>query len=365
MGSLQLALAVLGGLVLAAVIAYNTISEHRQRPRTVDAKRGGQESGSQNREPELGLGVAGFSLAEERTEPVLDGGGAVAASAVPRAAVAAGFPGQLQHATDALVPIALDGRIVDGVTVLAAMPTTCRAGGKPYLIEAQAEGGSGWEQPVGGQRYQALRAGVLLANRRGALNEIEFSEFIIKLQQFADAIGAELEIPDMATEVARARELDDFASGHDAGLEFFIRTNHSPWSPGFVIQHATDLGFVQERVPGRMGWPSDDGQEIVLELNLGDGVTELDDELMGHSIRQVSLSFDVPRVPAEQAPYVLLCQLSEQLAQRLGGWVTDDSGRALEPAFLDEIGIDVGQLYAELEDAGLAAGSAAALRVFN
>ncbi len=44
-----------------------------------------------------------------------------------------------------------------------------------------------------------------LANRMGALNEIEFSEFVMKAQGFADAINAAPDFPDMLQEVARAR----------------------------------------------------------------------------------------------------------------------------------------------------------------
>jgi hypothetical protein len=65
-----------------------------------------------------------------------------------------------------------------------------------------------------------LQAGVQLANRTGPLNEIEYSEFVMKAQAFADALGGTPDFPDMLQEVARARELDQFASQHDAQLGF-------------------------------------------------------------------------------------------------------------------------------------------------
>ena len=37
----------------------------------------------------------------------------------------------------------------------------------------------------------------------GALNEIEFSEFVLKIQHFSDAINGAPEFPDMLDEVAR------------------------------------------------------------------------------------------------------------------------------------------------------------------
>jgi hypothetical protein len=43
---------------------------------------------------------------------------------------------------------------------------------------------------------------VQLANRMGALNNIEFSEFVVKTQAFADAVGGTPSFSDMLEEVA-------------------------------------------------------------------------------------------------------------------------------------------------------------------
>ena len=44
-----------------------------------------------------------------------------------------------------------------------------------------------WEAPAAGRRYGELQAGVQLASRTGALNEIEYSEFVQRMQTFAEA----------------------------------------------------------------------------------------------------------------------------------------------------------------------------------
>ena len=51
----------------------------------------------------------------------------------------------------------------------------------------------------------AFQVGVQMANRMGALNEIEYSEFVVKAQAFADAVNGAPEFPEMLDEVARAR----------------------------------------------------------------------------------------------------------------------------------------------------------------
>jgi hypothetical protein len=44
--------------------------------------------------------------------------------------------------------------------------------------------------------------------------------------------------PDMRQEVARARELDQFASDHDAQLAFVLRARRAAWSPSYIVQMA-------------------------------------------------------------------------------------------------------------------------------
>jgi len=122
-------------------------------------------------------------------------------------------------ALDALIDVIAAVEIdhpVSGDAALQAMPATRRVGSKLFSLEGLNTETGLWEHPRNGQRYSAFQSGVQLANRTGPLNEIEFSEFVTKTQNFADAINGAPEFPDMLEEVARARELDSFASAHDA-----------------------------------------------------------------------------------------------------------------------------------------------------
>ena len=67
-----------------------------------------------------------------------------------------------------------------GEAVLAAFPPTSRVGSKPFAVEGFNVATAAWEVPAAGARYSALQAGVQLANRMGALSEIEFSDFVVK-----------------------------------------------------------------------------------------------------------------------------------------------------------------------------------------
>jgi len=152
---------------------------------------------------------------------------------------------------DAITPIEVES-LVSGDAILAALPHTRRVGTKPFAVEGLNELTGEWEAPAAGRRYSAVQAAVQLANRVGAIHEIEFSEFVIKAQAVADQLNGDTVFPDMLEEVARGRELDQFASAHDAQLSFTLCAKASAWSPGYIQQHAARLGFVAGGIPGRI-----------------------------------------------------------------------------------------------------------------
>jgi hypothetical protein len=265
---------------------------------------------------------------------------------------------------DVIAPIALDGP-ASGDAALAAMPTTRRAGSKPFAVEGFNDNTRQWETPAPGQRYSAFQAGVQLANRVGALNEIEYSEFVMKAQAFADALNGAPEFPEMLHEVARARELDQFASGHDAQLSFTLRARSAAWSPGYVQQHAARLGFVPGAVPGRMVLPASvTGMPPVLGLAF-DTQAALADDPAQSAIRDVTLSLDVPQVQRSEQPFVRMRESAITLAASMDGIITDDNGQVIRVEGLDVIGADLEQLYDTLDARDLSAGSPLARRLFS
>jgi hypothetical protein len=231
---------------------------------------------------------------------------------------------------DAIAPVQV-GQAVPGELALQAQPATRRAGNKPFAIEGMNQTTRQWEPLQPGQRYLGFQAGVQLANRTGALNEIEFSEFIAKVQRFADALGATPDVPDMLQEVARARELDQFASEHDAQLTFMLRARQASWSAGYVQQNASRQGFLPGSMPGRMALPSPTpGMPPVLVLNY-DPQAAMADDLDTSVVREFLLSLDVSQVPRGEQPFVQLRQVAERLCQTMDGVLCDQNGYRCRP----------------------------------
>lgn len=341
MSNLTLGLAILGGLILAAVVAHSAWTSRRNAPKQA--------------EPLVPAGTADSTDAPRR-EPALD------ADVMPPAAPEK-KPG-LDALIDVIAPIALE-HPASGDAALAAMPSTRRAGSKPFAVEGLNDSTRLWETPVPGQRYSNFQAGVQLANRVGALNEIEYSEFVVKAQAFADALNGAPEFPDMLHEVARARELDQFASGHDAQLSFTLRARNAAWSPGYVQQNAARLGFVPGAIPGRMVLPASvPGMPPVLGLAF-DTQAALADDPAQSAIREVTLSLDVPQVQRSEQPFVRMRESAITLAASMDGIITDDNGQVIRVEGLDVIGADLEQLYDTLDARDLSAGSPLARRLFS
>lgn len=339
MSGFTLGLVILGGLVLAALVAWNAWTTRRNMPRQAQAP----------------VVAEAAVQPEERSEPVFD---------VPLSPPPPEKKPGLDALIDVIAPIAVDAA-VSGEAALAALPPTRRAGSKPFAIEGRNEATQDWETPRAGQRYTAFQAGVQLANRSGALNDIEYSEFVMKAQAFADAVNGAADFPEMRDEVSRARELDQFASTHDAQLGFTLRARNAAWSPGYVQQSAARLGFVAGAMPGRLVLPASvQGGPPVLVLAFSTQAALAEDP--AHSaIRDVTLSLDVPHVPRSEQPFMRMRDAAIALAASMDGLITDDDGRVIPAEALDAIGSDLEQLYDTLDARDLSAGSVQARRLFS
>jgi hypothetical protein len=302
----------------------------------------------------------------ERTEPSL-GASAEADDTQPDLRPAVRRLPRLDALIDALVPLALEAP-VSGEAVLAHLPPSRRAGSKPFYIEGLDTETGEWDSPAPGRRYSELQAGVQLASRSGPLNQIEYSEFVQKVQAFADALGATPEPPEMGEVVERARELDGLTSELDAQLALTLRSNGVAWSVGYIQQCAARQGFVSGVGPGRLVLPAvEEGAPPVLLLSIDSqaALAAMGDPQPAAAVREFTLSLDVPQTPQSAEPYPAWHRSATALAEDMDASIVDDQGRPLALAAFAAIAQDLVQLYQRLEALDLAAGSPAARRLFS
>lgn len=358
--TLTMALAIVAGLLVVALAVHSFWSAQRAGPRRADG-----ELPAHHQRVEPGLGGAADPLA-----PAADADALAADAEAPPLGELRPLPAaqrrmaRLDPLIDAIAPLTLEAP-VSGDLVLAHLPPSRRAGTKPFHIEGLAVDSGDWEAPAAGRRYSELQAGVQMANRSGALNEIEYSEFVQKVQHFAEAVGAMPDFPDMLDVAARGRELDGFAGPHDAQLGMKLRANSAAWSVGFIQQSAARQGFVPGALPGRLVLPSpDEGAPPVLVLAF-DSQAALSEDPAAAALREVVLSLDVPQTPESAEPFTAWQEVARALAASMDGTLVDDRGWPITLQHFTGIAADLKVLYAALESRDLAAGSAAARRLFS
>jgi hypothetical protein len=352
--NLTTALVVLAVLVLAGIVAQGMWKARRLKARPV------------------GLNVVVGDDPGERREPSL--GGDLPAAADADLPASAPRPDsrlapvrrtiRLDALIDAIATLSVDAPIA-GERVLPHLPGANRVGTKPFYIEGLNSESGEWESIVPNARYGELQAGVQMANRHGALNEIEFSEFVQKLEAFAQAIGASTDLPDMLESVARARELDAFASQHDAQLVALLRANSVAWSVGYLTQVAQRHGFVPGAVPGRLVLPAvEEGAPPVLVLGFDAQAALADDP--GHAaVRELSLGLDVAQTEELAEPFAAWHGCARKLADDLDAVIVDDQGQTITLHAFSAIHAELTRLYEALMAHDLAAGSPGARRLFS
>jgi hypothetical protein len=343
--SLTVALLVAAAVALAALAGHGWWSARRALPRKAEGV------------------VMPVEPTMQRVEPTL-GSAASAVAATPAAAAARRLSARVDALIDAIATLGLESPVA-GETVIAHLPASRRAGGKPFFIEGLNTETSQWEAPQAGARYGELQAGVQLANRSGALNEIEYSEFVQKIQGFADALGAVPDFPDMLDVRARAKELDAFAGAHDAHLAIHLQANAAAWSVGYLRQCAERHGFVPGTMPGRMVMAgAEEGAPPVLVLSF-DAQAALSEDPQQAAVRRLTVSLDVAQTNEAADPFGAWQAVIRALADEMDATAIDDDERPITLQHYTTIASELKALYSALESRDMAAGSAVARRLFQ
>ncbi|MGJ7917886.1 cell division protein ZipA C-terminal FtsZ-binding domain-containing protein [Massilia sp. LXY-6] len=255
---------------------------------------------------------------------------------------------------DCLIPLNIEGAL-RGEKILPALQKLRRVGNKPVHFVGLAVNGD-WEPIVHGGVYTRLQAGVQLATRATALNELEYSEMVTRLRAVADEIAAEPEVPDMIEVMSEAKNLHRFVAGHDAQLGVNLASKGAPWAMSTLIGALENAGF-DVRPDGRFAMP--DGEAGVLftlstNVNLGADTTS-----------RLTLLLDVPCVAPAKDGFGKMIDCAKSLELRLDAAIVDDFDQPLSDQALGEIAGQVREFYQEMEAADIPAGSTRALRLFS
>ncbi|MES2317222.1 MAG: cell division protein ZipA C-terminal FtsZ-binding domain-containing protein [Pseudomonadota bacterium] len=341
----------IGAVIVVAVIVYNKWQEHKARKSVARAFSSDHDDvlmREEIREPSFSSGsTSGGGDIEPHLGPVLPG----TDPAVSSAELATSLVDPL---IDCLIPLALEVA-VRGDKILPVLQTLRHVGNKPvHFIGLHVNGD--WEPIAHGGVYTKLQAGVQMASRTTALNELEYSELVTRLRALSDDIGAEPEIPDMIEVMGEARTLHRFVAGHDAQLGVNLLSNGAPWSIATLIGALEKQGF-DVRPDGRYIMPDGDGGQL---FTLSTNVT-----LGADTTSRLTLLLDVPCVAPMRDGFGQMVNCAKALVGRLDAIIVDDSDQPLMDEALGEINNQVLEFYQEMEAADIPAGSTRAMRLFS
>lgn len=265
--------------------------------------------------------------------------------------------GPVDPLIDCIIPLSADGAL-RGERILPALLKLRRVGNKPVHYVGLAASGA-WEPIVHGGVYTKLQAGVQLATRATALNEIEYSEMVTRLRAVADEIGAEPEVPDMIEVMSEAKNLYGFVAGHDAQLGVNLAAKGEPWPLSMLAGALAKAGF-EARPDGKFVMPERGGNPnhplFSLSTNVNAGT---------ETTSRLTLLLDVPCVAPAKDGFGRMVACAKDLVARLDAAIVDDFDQPLTDAALDEIGGQVREFYQEMDGSDIPAGSTRALRLFS
>jgi hypothetical protein len=342
----------IGAVIVAGVIVYNKWQEYKARKSVARAFSSDHDDvlmREDPREPSFDASGNGTDAGamEPQLGPVLHG----TDPATPAAELATSLVDPL---IDCLIPLALEAA-VRGDKILPVLHKLRHVGNKPvHFIGLHVNGD--WEPITHGGVYTKLQAGVQMASRTTALNELEYSELVTRLRALADDIGAEPEIPDMIEVMGEARTLHRFVAGHDAQLGVNLLSNGAPWSIATLIGALEKQGF-DVRPDGRYIMPDGDGGQL---FTLSTNVT-----LGADTTSRLTLLLDVPCVAPVREGFGQMVACAKALVGRLDAIIVDDSDQPLMDEALGEINKQVLEFYQEMEAADIPAGSTRAMRLFS
>jgi FtsZ-interacting cell division protein ZipA len=364
MTDLQASLMIIGGTIVVGVIGYNKWQEYKAKKTVQKAFSSEHDDVLMKGEPALADGERlEPTLKQEAADEAIEAvDGFDEAAAQPVAQESAEQPAAppvrknlpVDELIDCMVPFALEAP-VRGEKLLPRLHSLRHVGNKPVHFVGQDQNGD-WEEIAHGGIYYAMMAGVQLANRAGALNELEYSELIARLRQIADEIDAEPDVPDMKDVIAGARKLHQFVAEYDAQLSVNVRSNNAPWAVNTLLAALERQGF-DLRPDGRLVMPDGEGG-VLFSLSTNVALAE-------ESTSRLTLLLDVSRVAPERDGFGAMIACAKMLAARLGGTVVDDAGQPLADEALASIGEQVAAFCGQMDAAGVPAGSTRALRLFS
>ncbi|MCB1961229.1 MAG: cell division protein ZipA C-terminal FtsZ-binding domain-containing protein [Rhodocyclaceae bacterium] len=237
---------------------------------------------------------------------------------------------------------------------------------KPVQWFAFDENSNAW-MPVGahsGNSHHWFCAAMQLVDRRGPINDADFSRFVDGVQRTADHFMAIPAAPLARAEaLGRAEELDRFCASVDVQIGVNLVSRSAPFA-GTKLRGLLEALGMRLRADGLFHAEDDAGNSLFVLGNLEptlltpEGMREL-------KTQGLTLIVDVPRVASGGPVFDQMMQVATQLAGALDADLVDDNRSTFGPDAARMIRKQIDHFQGQMQDYGVPAGSALAMRLFT
>ena len=336
------------------------------------------------------------AFASDHPDVLIDGQAAATASVSPsligRERVEPRFEAMPDQAADELAPIGdlsahgastvarqppvLHAEIDSIALVLADVPIESRH--YELVVEQSKRLGNGvrWEGLAGGlwqpitlptlETFRELRAGIQLADRRGAIDTLALTAFNDMVSQFAAKVGAVSQREDVDAAMARAQRVDTFCADTDIEIAVNVIGKSGVTFAVTKVRGLAESNGMAALESGEYALLDDHGNVLVTLRNIEPTEPAGIKRAGGVSGYLTGLTFalDVPRTIDADRVFERMFALALKFADMLHGEVVDDNKKILTANGRKVIADTIVHIMAKMEGQAIAPGSSVALRLY-
>ena len=207
-----------------------------------------------------------------------------------------------------------------------------------------------------GSRFVAV---LQLADRSGPLGEVELTKLLAAVEQLADAIGAEADLPLAADVLAQARELDNFCASVDWRISLNVIGRGGASLDGAALRSMMQTEEFQPNVDGVLQALDAAGQTQFVVSALGGLPIAQEEQVQG-----ISLIVDVPLATDGVAAFERLLALARALMASQNAQLVDDQRQPLSDETLAAIRAKISEFQEKMRACEIPAGGRRALRLY-
>lgn len=388
MSDLQIALMLIGGFIVVAVLLFNWNQERRYKkqadaalkpimrdplldtaatPRTPDRIEPGL------REPQPAPAatqpVTPAAVAPEPVVPVIREHASPELRDVPSTSPSKNVPslGPIPPAPyDELIEyrIRVEGKGILGA-VFAEDINAARTMGKHTRWLGYPEQGDEWEeiQPWRETFYREVQVTIQLVDRNGAVQESELYRLNELLAATAARHGLHVVAEDISEAMQRAQSVDHFCVDVDVLIGLNVVGNGDGGMKLAKILKEVESSGMMLGVDGAYRLLDSRGEALYSLCN--HDAEPFSSNPPQPETQAVTLQFDVPRVPDGLKVFDGMVSFGRKLANEVGGLLVDDNMRPLTDSGIDKIRQQLAGIYQRMEARGVPSGSRRALRLFS